>query len=272
MPGASDSQFLRFLRERDCVQPFLTDDGQYVRCGTRDASACPSCAELYSNDVSAIFRSGLFDPPPGTPPQTMLLLTLTAPSFGPVHNVPRPSSDQLTHCQCGGTHSATIDAHLRGVPLDIDAYDYDSAVAWNNGVGPLWDATRARLHRLLGDFDYAATRESQLRGALHLHVLIRCPATAVSSVMIAMEAQRATATVPWSGVQMRWGEQVDCQLLSPGTSDAANDAAASTVWYLGKALTYSIKSLGRPKLDVPNSSGIGIVHLHRLSQAQTSGS
>ena len=267
IPSTPDAQFLAFLRERDCVQPFLTEDGQYVRCGSRDASACPSCAKLYANDVTAILRSGLFDPPPGTPASTMMLLTLTAPSFGHVHNVPRPSSDELTHCRCGAMHSAAAHGHLRGIPLDVDEYDYDGTVAWNNGIGPLWDATRLRLHRILGDFEYAVVREWQLRGVLHLHVLLRCSTPWAIPALVAMESAKTTAQIPWSDILVRWGEQADCQYLAPGTTDGASEYAASSVWYLGKALGYSVKSLGHPMLDGDDESGIRLLHLRRLTIA-----
>lgn len=226
------------------------------------ASACPSCAQLYMRDVAAIFRSGVFDAPPDTSPSSMMFLTLTAPSFGAVHRVPGRTSEQFWNCKCGATHGASAQ-HLRGIPLDVDTYRYEDAVAWNNGVGPLWDSTQHRLERELGNFEYAVVREWQMRGVLHFHVILRLERYAIPA-MVARVAQAATAVVPWTGVEMHWGEQVDCQLLTPTNPDKA-DSVARTMWYLGKALTYSVKALGRPALA--SKDGIGIVHLKRLSMA-----
>jgi len=258
----SDELLLSALSNHDCIQPYkLPDTGQFVRCGSRDASICPNCAKLYARDVSAILRSGIFDAPADSSSFSFLFLTLTAPSFGPTHRVPGPSSETYLSCQCGKTHGANAQ-HLRGIPLDIDSYDYDSAVIWNNSVGELWDSTRHRLERELGSFDFAVAREWQMRGALHLHVLIRLERFAIPAV-VAHVAQAATAH-SISGVEVGWGEQVDCQSLTPADESRA-ESAARTIWYLGKALGYSLKSLGKSGLTT--KSAIGIVHLKRLSTA-----
>lgn len=147
-----------------CERPILVvdrDSGETVkvRCGTRRAAECVSCAALYSGDASAILRAGALDAEPGT---VIVMLTLTAPSFGAVHRVPREASPRLsadaraawqaragrTKCRCGQVHA--VGDRLAGVALDVDSYDYEGQAAWNAGFGRLWNRTATRLARDLG--------------------------------------------------------------------------------------------------------------------------
>src|SRR5690242_11806804 len=100
---------------RVCARPIRTTSGVWVRCGSRVKSRCDSCAELYRGDWAAIARSGVFDGP--VEEYRFYLLTLTAPTFGRVHRVPREHGARVGRCGCGVTHSAE-EAGLRGVPLD----------------------------------------------------------------------------------------------------------------------------------------------------------
>lgn len=115
-----------------------TEPGGMLRiaCGNRRASRCPACAWTYAGDTYHLIRAGLVgDPDKGTPrtirDHPRVFATLTAPSFGPVHNRPgnRP-------CRCGIRHGE--DAPEFGTPLDPDSYDYAGAVLWNNHASELW--------------------------------------------------------------------------------------------------------------------------------------
>ncbi|NEB71574.1 replication initiation protein, partial [Streptomyces fulvissimus] len=68
--------------------------------------------------------------------------TLTAPSFGLVHNRP----DHGT-CRCGTQHAS--DAPELGTALDPATYDYAGAVLFNNHAGQLWQRFTTRLRREL---------------------------------------------------------------------------------------------------------------------------
>src|SRR5699024_12408929 len=57
-----------------------------LRCNTRRARVCPSCAALYRGDISAIMREGI--PTAQEQGDKIVFLTMTAPSFGPTHFVP----------------------------------------------------------------------------------------------------------------------------------------------------------------------------------------
>lgn len=81
------------LRDVECRQPVRVTDAAgvecWARCGSREAQVCPSCSRLAQGDWSAIARSGVYDPPTEAGEHSWLFLTLTAPSFGAVHYVPR---------------------------------------------------------------------------------------------------------------------------------------------------------------------------------------
>src|SRR5690606_5386241 len=188
---------------------FLTPSGVLVRCGSRQKSRCPSCAELYRGDWAAIARSGVFNGDPLA--SRFYLLTLTAPSFGAVHRVPKSGGTSRRRCRCGATHSAT-DAGLRGVPVDEAGYDYAGLVAWNRDSGTLWDNTRRRLRDHFAGVEFFVVREWQERGALHLHALIRIPrAGAPTADVLGSVAQAARAFSKVDGSEVVWGEQFNCQ-------------------------------------------------------------
>jgi hypothetical protein len=75
-----------------------------VACGNRRASRCPSCAWTYAGDTYHLIRAGITgdvrkDVPATVRDHPRVFATLTAPSFGPVHN--RPAS---MRCRCGKLH------------------------------------------------------------------------------------------------------------------------------------------------------------------------
>ncbi|MGW0979199.1 replication initiator, partial [Streptomyces griseus] len=97
-----------------------------VACGNRRASRCPSCAWTYAGDTFHLIRAGLTgDVAKGTPvtvrTHPKVFATLTAPSFGPVHN--RPTKGV---CRCGTDHPE--DSPLLGTALNPATYDYAGAV------------------------------------------------------------------------------------------------------------------------------------------------
>ena len=157
-----------------CSRPIEVSPGVHVRCGSRVKSRCAACAELYRGDWAAIARSGVFDGPVEN--YRYYLLTLTAPSFGAVHRVPRSEGARLHVCGCGATHTA-LEGGLRGVPLDPASYDYVGQVAWNRDAGVLWDRTRRRMRDRWDSLEYFIVREWQERGVLHVHAIVRVAIT-----------------------------------------------------------------------------------------------
>ena len=113
-----------------------------IRCGSRSVLSCPSCARLYRGDVRAVVYSGLRARVDAG--ERFVLLTLTAPSFGEVHRVPKsPTSGAPPLCKCGRRHRH--DSPLRGVPIDLASYDYSGAVDFNGCAPRLFTRTTDAL-------------------------------------------------------------------------------------------------------------------------------
>lgn len=221
-------------------------------------SRCESCAELYRGDWAAIARSGVFDP--SVERFRFYLLTLTAPSFGRVHRVPRSAGGRRKRCGCGSVHDLA-DAALRGVPLDPSTYHYRGQVAWNRDAGLLWDRTRRRVPDRWDTAEFFLVREWQDRGVLHLHVLVRIDRVEAPSARPLREAARtATAASLADGSIVEWGKQVDAQVFR------ADGEGARTIWYLSKALSYVMKDTARAAMD-GRGSNLAWAHLAELARA-----
>lgn len=239
-----------------CSRPVETKSGLVVRCGSRVKSKCPSCAELYRGDWAAIARSGVFDGP--VERYRFYLLTLTAPSFGRVHRVPRSADGPGPRCGCGVTHSR-FDVGLRGVPLDVERYDYQAQVSWNRDAGLLWDRTRRRVRDRWDSAEYFIVREWQERGVLHVHALVRISRSEAPDARALGEAAKsATAASKIDGSIVEWGAQSQCDAFR------ADGEGARTIWYLSKALNYVMKDTAREALTGTNDAW---EHLARLSGA-----
>ncbi|MEU6497135.1 replication initiator protein RepSA [Streptomyces sp. NPDC046984] len=270
-----------------------------VACGNRRASRCPACAWTYAGDTYHLIRSGLTgDPDKGTPhtvrDHPRVFATLTAPSFGPVHNRPgkRP-------CRCS-THHAE-DALELGTPLAPDSYDYAGAVLWNNHASDLWRYftiyLRREIARRAGLTQTAAREQSRIsfgkvaeyqkRGAVHFHAVIRFdgpegpddppPAWATLDLLtdaIHAAAARVTVDVPPSGDQpartLRWGTQLDVQPIGAfgDGEDITEQAVAS---YVAKYATKAAETTGTVDRRIGNKEALVLLevpdHPRRLIEA-----
>jgi hypothetical protein len=156
-----------------------------VACGNRRASRCPACSRTYSADTYHLIRAGLVGDDSKQVPATVrdcprVFATLTAPSFGPVHN--RPDHGP---CRCGRQHPDGDP--LLGTPLDPERYDYAGAVLWNNYAPELWRRFTINLFRVMAKkaglfqwqfkerakITFGKVAEYQKRGAVHFHAVIR---------------------------------------------------------------------------------------------------
>ncbi|MGW0168714.1 replication initiator protein RepSA, partial [Streptomyces sp. NPDC003343] len=156
-----------------------------IACGNRRASRCPACAFTYAGDTYHLIRAGLAGDDRRNIPATVrdhprVFATLTAPSFGPVHNRPDRGI-----CRCGTHHTA--DDPTLGTALDPATYDYAGAVLFNNHAGQLWMRFTTRLRREIAvragltrrelpdhaRLSYGKVAEFQKRGAVHFHAVIR---------------------------------------------------------------------------------------------------
>jgi hypothetical protein len=245
-----------------------------VACGNRRASRCPACAWTYAGDTYHLIRAGLAGDDRRNIPATVrdhprVFATLTAPSFGPVHN--RPDHGV---CRCGIRHHS--DDPALGTALDPETYDYAGAVLFNNHAGQLWQRFTNRLRREIAAragltqrdlkecarLSYGKVAEFQKRGAVHFHAVIRVdgpegPETAPPSwatVGLLADAIRAAAGHSYTSVSVpavedqpartfRWGTQLDVRpvkAFSEG-SEITEQAVAS---YVAKYATKAAENTG----------------------------
>jgi len=172
---------------------------------TRRESRCPPCSATYKADAFHIIYAGLAggkDIPAEVAEHPRVFVTLTAPSFGPVHTRV-VQGERVLRCfpraktggpSCIARHGE--DDELLGQPIDPDSYDYEGAVLWNAHAPLLWARftielrraivrvvnTRAPIdgsqlsQRRLRDYltvTCAKAAEYQRRGLVHFHAVIR---------------------------------------------------------------------------------------------------
>ena len=112
-------------------QVLLEREGQILApCGNRRETVCPGCSDRYAADAYHLLRAGLAGNTKGVPAtvteRPRAFVTLTAPSFGPVHT--RRVSPRGLVIPCGCTERHHPDDPRIGGALDPDRYDYVGAV------------------------------------------------------------------------------------------------------------------------------------------------
>ena len=180
----------------------LVEGELVVACKDRRAAVCPSCSRLYQADAWQLVAAGIRGGkgvPESVVAHPQLFVTLTAPSFGPVHRS-NTSGDRPGPCRprrTGGLcpHGRPLSCLLRhgeddravGEPLCAECFDYRGAVLWNAHVSALWARTMHRLYRgvareaglssralrAVTRLSYIKVVEFQARGLVHLHVVVR---------------------------------------------------------------------------------------------------
>lgn len=174
-----------------------------VACKTRRASRCPACAEIYRADTYQLIRAGLAggkNVPATVAEHPAAFVTLTAPSFGPVHARREKAGGRVERCHprrgakpcphgvvasCGIRHNE--DDPRLGEPLCPDCYDYAGSVLFNALAPELWRRFTLALRRYLAKsagltqkecrevlaVSFAKVAEYQRRGVVHFHAVIR---------------------------------------------------------------------------------------------------
>jgi hypothetical protein len=131
-------------------------------CGSARSSKCVYCAEVKRLDVASIARSGWND----RPSDRGVWATLTAPGS----RLLPWDRDLCTHSltiPCSGKIGCQVEA----VPLAL----------WHSKMGANWTHFMTELRRSLNsdptlplvEIEYVKTYEPQLRGALHVHAMMR---------------------------------------------------------------------------------------------------
>lgn len=275
------------LRTGEIVNTFRSADEPmgllYKPCGNRRGAVCPSCSRLYARDTFELISTSLHGGkgvPAAVNANPLLFVTLTAPSFGPVHGVregkhpcyPRtrlatcPHGRRLT---CWARHDS--DDPRVGAPLCRECYDIESATVWQWHAPELWRrftiALRRQLAAELGVRDrdlkhharleYAKVAEFQARGLVHFHALVRIdgpdgpgspapiPAARLEGALRdAAAAVRCTAPpVDDADVErvLRFGAQTDVRIVRSGSVAGDEITTEQVAAYLAK---YSTKAAG----------------------------
>lgn len=256
-----------------------------VSCRNRRATVCPACSDTYRGDAWQLIAAGLRGGkgvPAGVVSHPRLFVTLTAPSFGPVHSRrevegrvrrcrPRPSGAcrHGTPIGCRSLHGAGDP--LIGQPLCDECFDYPSAVLWNAHAGALWNRTVIGTRRALAqaacvkvrDFGHLArvsfvkVIEYQSRGVVHLHVVMRLdgpdggstPAPLVLDVDVFGQAVRGAAASASVSLVLPDGAESQARWGSqldvrPLATSTAGDRDAAVAGYIAKYATKSTDALG----------------------------
>ncbi|WP_371540290.1 plasmid replication initiator protein [Streptomyces sp. NBC_00466] len=245
-----------------------------VRCRNRRATVCVPCSRLHAGDTFHLVRAGLLGGK--TVPATVrdrprLFITLTAPSFGPVHRAgdrcrPRRVRAECEHSRplgCGAVHGTN--GSLVGQPLCVACYDYPAHALWHAHAGKLWDRFAVGVRRYLASavglaqsrfpdharLSFARVAEYQKRAAVHVHAVMRLdgpagpddepPAWGTTELMsdaVRASAHRVvvrTAYSPAVGeLALRWGVQVDARPLRADGLGPDDEAVAA---YVAKYVT-----------------------------------
>lgn len=275
------------LRTGEIVDTFRSVDEPmgllYKPCGNRREAVCPSCSRIYARDTFELISTGLHGGkgvPATVEANPLLFVTLTAPSFGPVHGV----RDGHARCRprarvplCPHGRRLTCRARHRdedpavGAPLCHECYDIESATVWQWHAPELWRrftiALRRQLAAEVGGADrdlkhrarleYAKVAEFQARGMVHFHALVRidgpdgagspapiAAAQVVDALRGAAAAVRCTAPpVDDADVErvLRFGAQIHVRIVRDGSAAGDEITAEQVAAYLAK---YATKSAG----------------------------
>ncbi|RPK47862.1 hypothetical protein EES37_09660 [Streptomyces sp. ADI91-18] len=272
-----------------------------IACGNRRASRCPACAWTYSGDTYHLIRAGLAGDDRRGIPATVrehprVFATLTAPTFGPVHNRParRP-------CRCGTHHPEG--APELGTALDPATYDYAAAVLFNNHAGQLWQRFTTRLRREIAAsagltqrelkeearISFGKVAEFQKRGAVHFHTVIRIdgptgpasPPPTWASTELLDRSIRASVAHSYTSITVTaaadqpartfyWGSQLDVRPIKAfgDGSDITEQAVAS---YVAKYATKAAENTGALDRRIGNREALVLLdvpdHTARLIAA-----
>jgi hypothetical protein len=268
----------------------------FIPCGNRRSSVCPSCSDRYAADAYHLMHAGLAGGSKGVPTSVTekprVFATLTAPSFGPVHNRRTSNRGKTLPCACGTWHHP--DDPAIGTPLDPDTYDYVGSVLWQANAGELWHRFAQTLRRELmkaaglpvrefkdhARLSYAKVAEYQRRGLVHFHAVVRLdgpdgpndPAPQWATVelleaaitgaarAVGLDRQRPDGTP----VTLRWGAQVDVRRIRPTSAHEVEDDSGeiSEARLAGYVAKYATKGTGKSEAaDRPIRSQLDIDHL-----------
>jgi hypothetical protein len=222
----------------------------WTRCNNRRAAVCPSCSDLYARDTWQLVHAGAagghHDIPASVASRPQVFATLTAPSYGAVHNAtgtpchtkPNTSTVRCRHgktLRCNITHS--INDTMEGQPLCSRCYDYLGHVLFTWHLPELWRRFTIALRRAVSTHlkavgvkpdavrvSFVKVVELQARAIPHIHALIRLDPPPVHTTKSGNHDHHGPAA-PWGGGEPRPMADQHTDWTSPIT---ATDLAALT--------------------------------------------
>jgi hypothetical protein len=274
-------------------------------CGNRRATVCPACSDRYCADAFHLIRAGLVGDDTKQVPASVVehprtFLTLTAPSFGPVHTRTLTRRGHVIPCRCGERHRP--DDPRIGTALDPESYDYVGAVLWQAHAGMLWARFAIALRRALATalgvpgsefreharLSYAKVAEYQRRGLVHFHAVIRLdgpdgPTTPpppgldddalASAIRHAADAAVLHVARPdRAPMTLDWGTRLDlrpvrpsavAQLEDAGTGEMTDTALAGYIAKYATKTTGATDGADRPVRDIAHIEHLRISDHHR---------
>ncbi|NUS17586.1 MAG: plasmid replication initiator protein [Streptomyces sp.] len=256
-----------------------------VRCRNRRASRCGPCSREHSGDTFHLVRAGLLggkSVPATVADHPRLFVTLTAPSFGPVHRAgpdrcrPRRDDGQCEHGDPQGCPVVHPEGDpMVGQPLCPGCYDYASHVLWHAHVGELWNRTTRAVRRQLATavgitqaelgrharVSFAKVAEYQGRGAVHFHAVVRldgptgpdsrppswATADLLADVVRGGVAAVRVGLVPSAALgeyEFRWGAQLDVHAIQGAFGDGGAITDEAVAAYVAKYVSKSVGDCG----------------------------
>ncbi|MEU7353774.1 replication initiator [Streptomyces albidoflavus] len=262
---------------KEVVRSYRSEDEPSGRllttCGNRRASRCPACSRVYAADTYHLIKAGLSggkNVAETVRDHPRAFVTLTAPSFGPVHNRKTDSAGKTRPCGCGA-HHAEDDLAL-GTPLDPATYDYSGSVLWNAHAGQLWARFTTYLRRALAEHlgmtqkalnsalrvSFAKVAEYQKRGLVHFHAVIRFDGPdghttppppwatfGALQVAVGLAVERARLTVESDAIgerAIKWGDRFKVDRISALGDGELTDAKVAG--YVAKYATKNAEGAG----------------------------
>ncbi|MCF7551051.1 replication initiator [Pseudonocardia sp. WMMC193] len=272
----------------------------WAPCGNRRDTVCPACSDRYAADAFHLIRAGLAGQERGIPASVTdrprAFLTLTAPSFGPVHTRRLTTRGRVIPCSCGSHHQAN-DPNIGGA-VDHDTYDYQAAVLWQAHAGKLWARFAIALRRALAArlgvsgrrfgqvarLSYAKVAEYQRRGLVHFHAAIRldgpdgpadpAPAGITAEGLHGAVREAAASSVldvarpDGTTLALCWGAQLDLREITPTAHDAVTDETGEITdcRLAGYIAKYATKGTGKTDRH-PDRPIRSLAHLEHMTLA-----
>jgi hypothetical protein len=292
------------IRDRDGAVLLERTGTVLAPCGNRREAVCPACSDRYRADAFHLLRAGLAGDDTKNIPDTLahrprVFLTLTAPSFGPVHTRTLTRRGHVIPCRCADRHRP--DDPRVGTAMDPDTYDYQGAVLWQAHAGALWARFTTTLRRTLAAqlgvraaefrdharLSYAKVAEYQRRGLVHFHAVLRIdgphgptdpPPVGLdlpafrAAITAAARATSLTAVRPdGTSLALGWGVQLDLREVTPSARRQVEDehGEITDIALAGYIAKYATKTTGasdgadRPIRDRTHIEHLAIPDHHR---------